>query len=309
MIDSNAFAHQSLDPEQTILHELTMNFARIFCLTWTCVIVATTTRAEDTPAADLTLASRQHMALSQQPTGLLIPLYLYPADIHTNTTYNRLIALKLAHPRVPICVILDPADGPGKQLDGNYKQAALRLSGAGCVVLGYVSTRYAKQPLSEVKADIDKWGEFYRSIHGIFLDEQAYDADETHLQYYEEATRYAHSQGYWPVFANPGTNQIEPYFQRPTADVIVVHENEFYADEKSLRGDYFGGHADYPSYRRASLVHSMKSLDEKQIQVMAKYTRWIYVTEDMYQANTPGAENPWDSLSVHTEKLLELLDR
>ena len=261
------------------------------------------------PVVDPTAAAQRHMVLSQQPTGLLIPLYLYPANIHTNETYNRLIALKQAHPRVPICVILDPADGPGEQADGNYKQAALRLGGAGCVVLGYVSTRYAKQPLEQVKTDIRKWGTFYRSIHGIFLDEQAYDDDESHLKYYEQATQFAHSQGYWPVFANPGTNQIESYFKRPTADVIVVHENETYPDEKTLKGDYFGGHADYPAYRRASLVHSMKVLDAQQVQSMARHTRWIYVTEDRYKPNTPGAENPWDSLSTHSESLLKLLDR
>ena len=91
-----------------------------------------------------------------------------------------------------------------------------------------------------------------------------------------------------------------------TADVIVVHENENYPDEKTLQGDYFGGHADYPPYRRASLVHSMLKLDEQQVAVMARHTRWVYVTEDLYKPNTPGADNPWDSLSGHTEKLLEL---
>ena len=258
---------------------------------------------------DSTLASKTHMVLAQQPTGLLIPLYLYPADIHTNKAFNRLIELKLAHPKVPVCVILDPDNGPGKQADANYKYAARRLRGAGCVVLGYVSTSYAKQPLEQVIADTDRWREFYDAIDGIFLDEQAYDADESHLAYYEKATRHAHEKGYWPVFANPGTNQIEPYFQRATADVIVVHENENYPDAKTLRGDYFGGHADYPPYRRASLVHSMTKLDEAQVRTMALYTRWIYVTDDMYRANTPGAENPWDSLSSHTQRLIEILDK
>ena len=141
-----------------------MNSIRLACLGVISLIMTTAVWADDPLPADPTSASRQHMALAQQPTGLLIPLYLYPADIHTNATYNRLIALKLAHPRVPICVILDPADGPGMQPDGNYKQAALRLSGAGCVVLGYVSTRYAKQPLDQVKADIEK---YVRGISGV----------------------------------------------------------------------------------------------------------------------------------------------
>lgn len=258
--------------------------------------------------ADPTAASRNHMALSQQSTGLIIPLYLYPANIHTNPAYNRLIELKLSHPQVPVCVILDPDNGPGQQADANYRYAARRLRGAGCVVLGYVSTRYAQQPLDQVMADTNRWREFYDAIDGIFLDEQAYDADEAHLSYYEKATRHAHERGYWPVFANPGTNQIEPYFQRPTADVIIIHENEHYPDEKTLRGDYFGGHADYPPYRRASLVHSMPRLDEKQVRHMARYTRWIYVTDDMYKPGLAGADNPWDSLSTHTSRLFEILE-
>lgn len=265
--------------------------------------------SEDKSSGDPTAASRLHMALAQQPTGLLIPLYLYPADIHTNTAYNRLISLKLAHPRVPICVILNPDNGPGKQVDENYTHAARRLSGAGCVTLGYVSTRYTKQPIAQVKADIEKWGELYSPIHGIFLDEQTNEANEAPLKYYEEATRFAHSKGYWPVFANPGTSQIEPYFRRQTADVIVIHENDYYAEEASLRGDYFGGYADDPPYRRASLVHSMRDLDKQQVSAMARYTRWIYITDDMYKENTPGADNPWDSLSGHMEQMLEILDR
>ena len=162
--------------------------------------------------------SRLHMSLAQQPTGLVIPLYLYPANIHTNPAYNKLIDLKLSHPTVPVCVIMNPDNGPGKQADANYTHAVRRLHGAGCVVLGYVSTSYAKVPLETVIADTNRWREFYDVIDGIFLDEQAYDADEAHVSYYEKATRHAHERGYWPVFANPGTNQIEPYFQRPTAD-------------------------------------------------------------------------------------------
>jgi hypothetical protein len=89
--------------------------------------------------------------------------------------------------------------------------------------------------------------------------------------------------------------------------VIVVHENDHYPDAQTLRGDYFGGHADYPPYRRASLVHSAPSLDLDKLHDMARYTRWIYVTDDLYKSGAKNADNPWDSLSGHTEKLLDFL--
>src|SRR5687768_10432883 len=70
-------------------------------------------------------ANQQFLQLSRQPTGLLIPLYVYPADIHTNAAYNKLIALKRAHLRVPVIAIVNPASGPGEGdvVDANYTKA------------------------------------------------------------------------------------------------------------------------------------------------------------------------------------------
>jgi hypothetical protein len=38
---------------------------------------------------------------SQQRTGVLVPMYVYPASIHTNASYNRLIELKRRFETVP----------------------------------------------------------------------------------------------------------------------------------------------------------------------------------------------------------------
>ena len=77
-----------------------------------------------------------------QKTGLLIPLYIYPANVHTNNDFNRVIELKRQYSEVPFWVIVNPASGPGTAIDPNYTKAIDRLIGAGCVVLGYVSTIY-----------------------------------------------------------------------------------------------------------------------------------------------------------------------
>src|SRR5581483_6399169 len=67
---------------------------------------------------------------AQERTGLLVPMYVYPADIHKNHAYNRLIDLKRRYETVPVWVILNPASGPGKQVDSNYTKAIERLMGA-----------------------------------------------------------------------------------------------------------------------------------------------------------------------------------
>ena len=36
--------------------------------------------------ADRLAENQRFMRIASQPTGILIPLYLYPADIHTNKT-------------------------------------------------------------------------------------------------------------------------------------------------------------------------------------------------------------------------------
>src|SRR5437868_3015881 len=74
---------------------------------------------ESNPAARRERAMQFHLR-AQERTGLLVPLYVYPADIHTNRVYNRLIDLKRRYETVPFWVIVNPASGPGKQVDANY---------------------------------------------------------------------------------------------------------------------------------------------------------------------------------------------
>ena len=82
-------------------------------------------------------------AMPIQSPGLLIPLYIYPANIHTNVDFNRVIDFKRRSPSVPFWVILNPATGPGEAVDANYVKAIDRLQGAGCIVLAYVTANSA----------------------------------------------------------------------------------------------------------------------------------------------------------------------
>lgn len=246
---------------------------------------------------------------AQERTGLLIPMYVYPADIHTNKEYNRLIELKRRFETVPMWVIVNPASGPGSEVDANYTKAIGRLQGAGCVTLGYVTTSYGKKPERDVQAEINRWLKLYPRTQGIFFDEMIYEDTAAGAKYQAAVNKVARDAGCWPTVANPGTDTPGRYFAADATDVIVVHEGDQWPDEKRIQGDYFGGYSDYPPFTRGVLIHSMTKFDPKPLTMVRKYARWIYVTDDPYRPNDPKADNPWDTLSQHLEALCEELAR
>lgn len=260
------------------------------------------------PAARRERAEEFHV-LSQQRTGLLVPLYAYPADVHTNPTYNRLIALKRRHEAVPVWVILNPASGPGEKADGNYAKAVDRLVGAGCVVLGYVSTGYGKVPAADVTRDVDRWRELYPRVHGVFFDEMNYEDTPEASAGQVALTRHAAAVGFWPTVANPGADTPGRYFTSAAADVIVVHEGPTWPEEPRLAGDYFGGYADHPPSTRAVLVHSQAELDRAAVRAARRHVRWVYATDAPFRPGDPAAANPWDRLPGHLDELFEELAR
>jgi hypothetical protein len=244
---------------------------------------------------------------AQERTGVLVPLYVYPADVHANAVWNRLIDVKRRFETVPFWVIVNPASGPGKEVDANYTKGIDRLVGAGCVVLGYVTTSYGKRPAEDVRADIDRWEKFYPRTQGIFFDEMIYEDTDAAAQQQVKLNRYAHNRGYWPTVANPGTDTPGRYFATDAADVIVIHEAESWPTEAKLKGDYFGGYSDFPPFTRAVLTYSQPKFDVPSLAMVRKYARWVYVTEDQYRPNDPKADNPWDTLSKHLEEVCEQL--
>jgi hypothetical protein len=272
-------------------------------LTALLTLVASSSGRDDSPAARRRQQAQEFHLRAQQRTGVLVPLYLYPHNIHKNAAYNRLIELKRHYETVPVWVILNPASGPGKQVDANYTKAIDRLRGAGCVVLGYVPTSYGKRPQSQVRKDIDQWLKLYPGIHGIFFDEMIYEDNEAAVRYQGALSHYAHDAGCWPIVGNPGADTPGRYFAAESADVIVVQEGSSWPKEERLKGDYFSGYADYQPFTRGVLVHSQPKLDRASLRMVRHYVRWVYVTEANYRAGDETAANPWGQLSKHLEEI------
>lgn len=257
---------------------------------------------DDAPARRRLLAHEFHLR-AQERTGVLVPLYVYPANVAKNAAFNRLIDVKRRFETVPMWVIVNPASGPGKKGDPNYIRAIDRLRGAGCVILAYVSTSYAKRPAADVQKDVDQWLRLYPRIHGIFFDEMIYEDTDAGVKYTAGLRKYAHDAGCWPIVANPGADTPARYFEAQVADVIVIHEGNAWPKEERLKERY----ADHPPFTRGVLLHSQPTFDRDALRTARKHCRWVYVTEGPYRPGDPKAANPWDRVSKHLEALCEEL--
>lgn len=264
-------------------------------------------RNSATPADRIAKLQQFHLRATRK-TGLLIPLYIYPANVHTNKDFNRVMELKREFSEVPFWVVVNPASGPGTSIDTNYTKAIDRLIGAGCAVLGYVSTSYGKVPVETVQTDMRTWQDFYPRIHGIFFDEMLYEDNEEAVEHQVTLNESAHKLGFWPTVANPGTDTPGRFFAADSADVIVIHESDRWPTEEKLHGNYFGGYSDYPPFSRASLVYGQQNLNVSAVRMAEKHTRWIYVTQDTYKPGNADHPNPWDQLSEHLEELCRILN-
>jgi hypothetical protein len=248
-------------------------------------------------------SGREFHVRAMEPSGLLVPLYVYPRDVTTNPAFTRLMDARRRYETVPMWVIVNPAGGPGRRVDANYTRAIDRLVGVGCVTLGYVSTRYAKRDAAAVQKDVDRWREMYPRVQGVFFDEMIYEDNDAGVKYQAGLTKYAHEARLWPVVANPGAQTPPRYFAADAADVIVVHEGGSWPKEDRLAKPY----ADHPPFTRAVLVHSQPKFDAAALKAARKHARWFYVTDGEFRAGDPKAANPWDRVSKHLEEMCEQL--
>jgi len=247
-------------------------------------------------------AEESDLFLERKDPGIIIPFYIYPNNPYSDAVCLRLFAA-LREYAVPAIIIVNPTNGPGTVVDGNYTAFIRLAKAAGAVVVGYVSTDYAVADAEDVTADITTWTELYPEIDGIFLDEQPYDVGpgntgSAYVDLYKEYTDFAHALGLSPVIANAGSAPQQAWFDTKTADITVVHENTTWPN---LVSNWVGGNVDYDASRRAILVYNQATLDPQKIREALRYVRWVYVTHDNL---TGGLLNPWDELPAYLEKEL-----
>ena len=154
-------------------------------------------------------------SIATSKLGIIIPMYG-----NVTSVWQSVINYHQEFPSVPMMMVINPYDGPGKEYNSTFASWVSTLQGDGIPVLGYVSTGYTALPLSQVEAQVSDYVSWY-GIHSIFLD----DVENVHgyEAYYTSLSEYAHSNGVTYVLGNPGTNVTTSYIG--IFDNIGTYEN------------------------------------------------------------------------------------
>lgn len=214
-------------------------------------------------------------ALAAGAQSIAVPSYFYPGSL-----WDRLGA---SLPEARLAVI-NPASGPGEAPNPDYASQVRESRAAGLTVLGYVHTSYAARSGDEVRAEIDRYYDWY-GVDGIFLDEASTRcADQP---YYAGLYDHIKARG-GLVVINPGTQTSECYMS--AADIVVNFEGSHasYVEGYSAPEWVYG----YPPERFWHLVYAAPGEGEVLEAVYLSKRRnagWVYVTPDVLP-------NPWDTL-------------
>lgn len=226
------------------------------------------------------------------PLKIMVPAYFYPGGAGLQA-WNKLIA---AASKVSLVAIANPASGPGNAVDPNYTNVLQQAIAANVKVIGYVSTSYAQRNLTAIQTDIDRWYQFYPQIQGIFLDEQASDAN--HVAKYVTYRDYIRGKSATAfIVTNPGTPCNEGYLSQNVSDVVCIIERG-----KSLATYQAPAWtSNYSADRFYGLAYKLNERDMKSSLTAArqKHLGYVYITDDKLP-------NPWDTLPAYWDAEVNL---
>lgn len=224
---------------------------------------------------------------SENPMGIVVPAYFYPAWWDAGA--NRWDDLVLAAGRVDVIAIMNPASGPGASRNDDYVTAVTRMHEAGGRVIGYVPTTYGNRPLADCKADIDSYYGWY-DVDGIFFDEMSTDAGK--ISYYKDLHDFLAGKDPGAfITGNAGVNTNAGYMD--AADQLVIFEQStgYDAWEPSSWVRAF------PDDRFCALVYGVSGRTTMEDYVNLARSRnigYVFITDDVLP-------NPWDTLPAYWE--------
>jgi hypothetical protein len=180
------------------------------------------------------------LRLHPERARLKAPLLVVPAYFRPDSQPGAWEAMAEHAPRVR-ALILNLANGPGREPDPTVYPALDRLRAAWITVIGYVDTNYGQRPRSHVMADVERFRYWY-DVGGVCLDRVTVGG--AYLDHYAMLARDAREQGASFVFFNHG-----------------AHPEQGYADHADLLGTFEGP---WRTYRQLSVPRWTKSRDARQ---------------------------------------------
>ncbi len=226
----------------------------------------------------------------------IVPAYFYPFS--GGSAWDD---LNTAAERIPLTAIMNPGSGPGTAQNSDYVSAVNSLRTAGGKVIAYVSTDYGNRSSTLVKADVDKYVNWY-NIDGIFFDEMTNTGTAGTLNYYQDIYDYVKAiDPTWEVMGNPGTTTAESYLTTPVADSLLVHENV---------GSSYPGYSPSPWNDNQDpgaighLIHTTATEADMLAYLdlaVARNAGQVYITDDVMV-------NPWDTLPTYWDAQVDRIE-
>jgi hypothetical protein len=234
-------------------------------------------------------------------TGVFVALYMYlrtTGSVH----WQKVIDEKTKHPSVPIVAVFNPSSGPGSAKDSNIVNWVAKLKNAGVIALGYTYDDYGTRSLSALKADTDKYKNWYNA-DGLFMDEFTNKAGyESH---YRSVTTYAKSLGMKMTMGNPGTDVPQSYIG--TVDVINITEGKGYMPiswlQYCISCTSSGWHDDYDKRNFAYIRYDIDWLDTAFETESSKWVGLLYIT------NGDDSNHRWFHVPPYFSTLVATLDK
>jgi len=208
---------------------------------------------------------------------LIVPAYFYPASHSSEWAW---LAEHAAQIRL---VVLNLANGPGRQADMVVSPAVKRIRAAGITVCGYVDTNYGLRPVDDVTADIHRHLDWYQ-VDGVFFDRAAIGVEQ--LSHYADLADRARRSGAQFVALNHGAHPIESYADH--ADLLGTFEGPWSAYLELAVPRWVRSR---PAEQFFHLVYGVPVASFADARWLAAHRRASYA----YVTDRTG-DNPWDCL-------------
>jgi hypothetical protein len=238
-------------------------------------------------------------------TGVFVALYMYPGTTGS-VHWQKVIDEKNKHPSVPIVAAFNPSSGPGTSRNSVIATWVDKLQDAGIIAIGYVYDDYGTRSLSALKADADKYKNWYNA-DGLFIDE--FTNRVGYEKHYGDLTAYAKSLGMKLTMGNPGTDVPPSYIG--TVTVINTSEGRGYipANDPNLAGagwvsgGYLGWHSAHDKRNFVVIRYDIDTLDTSYVTSYSNRVGLMYIT------NGDDSNGRWFHVPPYFSTLVATLDR
>ena len=235
-------------------------------------------------------------------TGVYVALYMYPSSTGA-VWWQKVIDEKVKHPSVPIVATFNPNSGPGSAKDTNIANWVAKLKAAGVIAIGYTYDDYGTRSISALKADADKYKNWYNA-DGLFIDEFTNKVGfEGH---YRDITAYVKGTlGMKMTMGNPGTDVPKSFIG--TVDIINITEGRGYNPISWLQYCVLcttsGWHTEVDKRNFAYMRYDIPTLDTAWQLESMKYVGLVLITDGN------DSNGRWFNLPSYFSQEVALLDR